>query len=88
MFSTLRFHYKSKAFINLLSHMNYDAPDVLMLTLRCTKHPQGTENPLMYLTDIIRGEIIQILILKPNANEQVILSSLTFVTGLPKACLF
>ena len=42
----------------------------------------------MYWTDIIRGEAIQILILKPNANEQVILSSLTFVTGLVKACLF
>ena len=43
MFSTLRFQYKSKAFISLLSHMNHDAPDVLMLTLRCTEHPQCTE---------------------------------------------
>ena len=38
----------SKAFINLLSHMNRDAPDVLMLTLRCTEHPQCTEHPPMY----------------------------------------
>ena len=69
--------------------MNHDAPDVLMLTLRCTEHPQCTETPQMHLTDIRRDETIQFLIiLKPNANEQVILSSITFVTGLLKARLF
>ena len=31
---------------------------------------------------------MQILILEPNANEQVILSSLTFVTGLLKHVYF
>ena len=48
MFSTLRFQYKSKAFINLLSHMNHDAPDVPVLTLRCTEHPQCTEHSPIY----------------------------------------
>ena len=43
--------------------------------------PQCTEH-------IIRGESIQILIVKPNAHEQVILSTLTFVTVLLQACLF
>ena len=45
---TLRFQYKSKAFINLLSHMNHNAPDVLMLTLQRTEHRQYTEHPPMY----------------------------------------
>ena len=34
------------------------------------------------------SDSIQLLILKPIANEQVILSTLTFVTGLLQACLF
>ena len=48
LFSTLMCQYKSKAFVNLLSHMNHDAPDVLMLTYRCTEHPQYTEHPPIY----------------------------------------
>ena len=51
-------------------------------TRRCTKHPP------IYWTHIKEGESIQILILKPNANEQVILSTVTLVTGLFQACLF
>ena len=42
----------------------------------------------MYWTHIIQGKAIQFLILKPNADEQVILSTLIFITGLLQACLF
>ena len=57
-------------------------PTWIMISLWCTEHPP------MYWTHIIQGESIQILILKPNANEQVILSTLTFVTGFLQGCLF
>ena len=63
-----------------IPHMNHDIPPTY------TEHPQCTEHPPIYLTRIIQGETIQIL--KPNANEQVILSTLTFVTGLLQASLF
>ena len=53
-----------------------------------TPSPQSTEHPPMWWTYIIQGESIQILILKPNANEQVILSTLSFVTELLRASLF
>ena len=52
--------------------MNRDDPDVLMLTLQCTEHPQCTENLPMYLTDIIRDETIQIVTKCKLASHSVI----------------
>ena len=32
------FQYKSKAFMNLLPHMNHDTPDVLKISPQCNEH--------------------------------------------------
>ena len=94
------FQCKSEAFINLLSHMNHDIPPMYWTPLMYWTPPmywtspnvlnifQCTEHPLMYSTHIMQGESFQIFTLKPNANQQVILSTLTFVTGLLQAYLF
>ena len=58
------------------------SPTWIMISLPWTEHPP------MYWTHIIQGETIQILILKPNTNEQVILSTLNICTGFSQACLF